>query len=205
MKMLLNFLRWCPGAVGLLLRQKLYPHLLKKCGRKVLFGRFVTLRGYKNISIGESVVINDYALIDAEEYTGTSTGIHIEDGVFIGAGTKLRCSGEEIVIRKGANLGSECSVFSDRKTVIGENVLLAAYCRVGGMHASEDDNRTDRKFTTTIGDGCWLGVRTCLFSGVAVGKGTIIGAHAIVQQGLPAKVIAVGNPAGLHSLREHHE
>ncbi len=203
--MLLNFLRWCPGAVGLLLRQKLYPRLLKQCGRKVLFGRFITLRGHKKISIGKGVVINDYALLDAEKYTGTGTGILIEDGVFIGAGTKIRCFGEEIVIRKRANLGSECSVISDRKTVIGENVLLAAYCRVGGINTSGEENSTVRKSATTIGDGCWLGVRTCLFSGVAVGKGTIIGAHAIVQQGLPAKVIAVGNPAELHSLREHHE
>jgi acetyltransferase-like isoleucine patch superfamily enzyme len=206
MNILSDFLRWCPGAVGLLLRQKVYPHLLKQCGRKVLFGRFVSLQGHKKISVGDGVVINDYAFINAEKYTGAGTGILIEDGVFIGAGTKIQCSDQEIVIRKKANLGSECRITADRKIVIGENVLLAAYCNIGAsnagaMNASKEDNNTVRESVTTIGDGCWLGVRTCFCSGLEVGEETVIGAHAIVKHGLPAKIVAVGNPAEVHSLR----
>ena len=201
--MLLEFLSWCPGAVGLLLRQKLYPRFLKQCGRNVLFGRFVTLRGAKKISIGDGVVLNNYALLDAENYLAPGTGITLEDNVFIGAGTEVLSLGEEILIKHDTNLGSECRILSDNKTVIEDNVLLAAYCRVGGTQYQRQTDKEDMKKDTNlleneitkIGCGCWLGVRTIFHSGVQVGGGTIIGAHGIVEDRLPAQVVAVGNPA----------
>jgi len=201
--LLLKFLSWCPGALGLLLRQKLYPRFLNQCGRNVLFGRFVTLRGAKKISIGSGVIVNDHALFDAENYRVPGIVISIEDNVFIGTGTKVISLGEEIVIKKNANLGSECRVLSDQKTIIEENVLLAAYCRVGGTGNEQHKTRKELKKDTSrveneiteIGSGCWLGVRTIFHSGVQIGEGTIIGAHGVVENRLPQKVVAVGNPA----------
>jgi acetyltransferase-like isoleucine patch superfamily enzyme len=200
---LLKFLSWCPGALGLLLRQKLYPCFLKQCGRNVLFGRFVTLCGAEKISIGDGVVVNDHALLDAEDYRVLGIGISIEDNVFIGTGTKVISLGEAIVIKENANLGSECRVLSDNKTIIEQNALLAAYCRVGGTQHKRQNNKEDLKKEinqgeneiTKIGSGCWLGVRTIFHSGVQIGEGTIIGAHATVEDRLPRKVVAVGNPA----------
>ncbi len=201
--MLLEFLSWCPGALGLLLRQKLYPVFLKQCGRNVLFGRFVKLRGAEKISIGGGVVVNDHALFDAEDFQMPGIGIRIEDNVFIGTGTNIISLGEEIVIKKNANLGSECRVLSDKKTIIEQNVLLAAYCRVGGTRKKPPKNKKElhkevnqaENKITKIGSGCWLGVRTVFHSGVQIGEGTIIGAHGIVENRLPEKVVAVGNPA----------
>ncbi len=201
--MLLEFLSWCPGALGLLLRQKLYPRFLKQCGRNVLFGRFVTLGGAEKIRIGSGVVVNDYALLDARNYRDSGTGITIEDNVFIGAGTELISFGKEIVIKKNANLGSECRILSDKNTIIEENVLLAAYCRIGGTQYKQQKKKNEsgngmsqtENEATEIGSGCWLGVRTVFHSGVQIGEGTIIGAHGVVENTLPGKVVAVGNPA----------
>jgi acetyltransferase-like isoleucine patch superfamily enzyme len=201
--LLLELLSWWPGAVGLLLRQKLYPRFLKQCGRNVLFGRFVKLRGANKISIGDGVVLNNYALLDAENYLAPGIGITLEDNVFIGAGTKVLSLGEEILIKHDTSLGSECSILSDNKTIIEDNVLLAAYCRVGGTQYQRQTDQEDFKKGTNpledeitkIGCGCWLGVRTIFHSGVQVGGGTIIGAHGIVEDRLPAQVVAVGNPA----------
>lgn len=201
--MLLEFLSWCPGALGILLRQKLYPGFLKQCGRNVLFGRFVKLRGAEKINIGDGVVVNDHVLFDAEDFQGPGNGISIENNVFIGTGTKVISLGEKIVIRENANLGSECRVLSDKKTVIEQNVLLAAYCRVGGTQYKRQKNKKElhkdinqaENEITKIGSGCWLGVRTIFHSGVQIGEGTIIGAHATVEDRLPRKVVAVGNPA----------
>jgi acetyltransferase-like isoleucine patch superfamily enzyme len=201
--LLLELLSWCPGAVGLMLRQKLYPLFLRQCGRNVLFGRFVKLRGAKKISIGDGVVVNNYALLDAENYLESGIGITIEDNVFIGSGTEVTSFGNEIIIKKNSNIGSECRVLSDKKTIIEEHVLLAAYCRVGGTEYKRQRNNEELKeetnqpedIITKIGCGCWLGVRTIFHSGVQIGDGTIIGAHGIVENGLPAKVVAVGKPA----------
>jgi len=200
----LKFLSWCPGAFGLLLRQKIYPCCLGKCGRNVLFGRFVTFKGRKKIHIGNSVVINDHALLDAEVCRAGHFGITLEDHVFVGSGTRVHCCGESIHVHNKANLGSECRIFADTPIVIGEHVLLAAYCLVGGKRDTIEKGNYEQQdletvsssaAETTIGNGCWLGVRAVFRSGVCIGDNTIIGAHAIVEHDLPAQVVAIGYPA----------
>ena len=203
MQLLLELLSWCPGAVGLLLRQKMYPRFLRQCGRNVLFGRFVKIQGANKISIGDGVVVNNYVLLDARNYPGPGVGITLEDNVFVGAGTEMLSLGEEILIKHDTNLGSECRILSDKKTVIEDNVLLAAYCRIGGTEHDRQKRKEGFKEEiypledemTKIGAGCWLGVRTSFRSGVEIGGGTIIGAHGNVEGSLPSEVVAVGNPA----------
>ena len=71
-----------PGALGLLLRSKLYPRLLGRTGRNVTFGVNVVLRHPHKIRIGDNVVIDDGCCLDAK---GTDNeGITIGDGVFVG-------------------------------------------------------------------------------------------------------------------------
>ena len=203
--MLLKILSWWPGVLGFLLRQKLYPFFLKQCGHNVLFGRFVTLRGAQHICIGSGVVINDYATFDASNYKLPGAGITIENNVFIGGGTKLLSLGEKIIIKQGANLGSECRVLADKKIIIEGEALFAAYCRIGGTHSAHskspapDTSKTiidqQEAQITQIGYGCWLGVRTLFHSGAQIEEGTIIGAHSIVKSRFPQKVVAFGNPA----------
>ena len=55
-----------PGALGLALRRLLYPMLLGRCGRNVVFGQNVVLRHPHKIQIGDNVVIDDQCLIDAK-------------------------------------------------------------------------------------------------------------------------------------------
>jgi len=201
--LLLKILSWCPGVLGFLLRQKLYPFFLNQSGQNVLFGRFVTLQGAQHICIGNGVVVNDYAILDASNCKLPGAGIIIEDNVFIGGGTKLLSLGEKIIIRRGANLGSECRVLADKKTIIGGEALFAAYCRIGGTHSKHSkvsdtskkniDQQEDQ--ITQIGYGCWLGVRTLFHSGAQIEEGTIIGAHSIVKSRFPEEVVAFGNPA----------
>lgn len=198
--MILNFLSWCPGVLGLILRQKFYPLYLKGCGKSPLFGRFVKLKGVKNITIGDNVVINDWAVIDAGQRFGDENSIRIEDNVFVGAGTEITTFSEDIIIGEKANIGSECRIVSDRKTILEPNVLLAAYCRIGNdeNQMTGKEGRLDRSsddVETRIGQGCWFGVRTILRSGVKIGHGTIVGAHALVENNLPANIVAVGKPA----------
>ncbi len=54
------------GALGLVLRQRLYPLLLGSCGRNVVFGQNVVLRHPHKIHIGSNVVIDDNCLLDAK-------------------------------------------------------------------------------------------------------------------------------------------
>lgn len=46
-----------------------------------------------------------------------------------------------------------------------------------------------------IGDDVFLGARSLVLKGVAIGAGTVVGAGSVVTSSLPAGVVAGGNPA----------
>lgn len=47
----------------------------------------------------------------------------------------------------------------------------------------------------TIADNVWLGGGVIVCPGVTIGEHTVVGAGAVVTKDLPARVVAVGNPA----------
>lgn len=188
-----RFARWCPGAVGLWLRRKLFPGLFRSCGRGVLFGRFVDCVAPEKIQLGERVVLHNGVVLDAGRAEGGGAAIDLKDDVFVGACTQLR-AGETgaITIGAGANFSSFCSVRAEGPVAVGKKCLVAAYCEVGGIPAEAD---AGRRRAVTVEDGCWLGVRARISPGVTIGRDTIVGAHAQVDLDLPSFVVAVGRPA----------
>ena len=174
-----------PGALGLALRQTMYPLLLGACGRGVVFGQNVVLRHPHKIRIGDNVVLDDNCLIDAK---GTSNaGIRIGNGVFIGRNTILSCKNGDIEIADGANVGFNCEIFSASRVSVGARALIAAYCYlIGGDHDFGDASRPvlDQGRTSAgiaIGAGAWLGAGAKILDGVQIGDQAIVGAGAVVR------------------------
>ncbi len=201
--MIKRFLRWCPGALGLLLRQKFYPRYFQSCGQGIIFGRFLDLIHTERIVLGDQVVLNNRACLDGTGSISSETNIIIEKAVFIGEGTTLGCPGGKLTIHSGANLSSCCSILAQTDLIIGRKVLIASYCVIG-----ENEHRGDKleplndKKITIIEDGCWLGVRTEVARGTSIGKGTIIGAHSLVVGDLDEQAIYFGQPAALYQSRK---
>jgi acetyltransferase-like isoleucine patch superfamily enzyme len=190
---------WVPGALGLLLRSKLYPLILGPVGRNVVFGVNVTLRHPHKVAIGDNVVIDDNCCLDAK---GTDNrGILIGNGVFVGRNTILSCKNGDIVIGDHANLGFNCEIFSASRVRVGKSILMAAYTYlVGGDHLYDrtdipvlEQGRTARGID--IGDGVWLGTHVVVTDGSTIGRDAIIGAGAVVVGDVPEFAIAVGAPA----------
>ncbi len=193
------------GALGLALRQTLYPSLLGSCGRNVVFGQNVVLRHPHKIRIGDNVVIDDNCLIDAK---GTSNaGIRIGSGVFIGRNSILSCKNGDIEIGNGANIGFNCEIFSASTVTVGEKALVAAYCYViGGGHEFSDSSQSvlDQSRTSqgiSVGSGAWLGAGATILDGVDIGTNAVIGAGAVVRQSVPGGATAVGIPARVVATR----
>jgi acetyltransferase-like isoleucine patch superfamily enzyme len=188
-----------PGALGLVLRQTLYPVLLASCGHNVVFGQNVVLRHPHKIRIGDDVVIDDNCLIDAKG--DANRGITIGRGVFIGRNTILSCKNGDIDVNDGANIGFNCEIFSGSSVRVGRDVLIAAYCYlIGGDHDFSDPSqpilaRERRSAGVTIGDGAWLGAGAKILDGVSIGERAVVGAAAVVREDVPAGAIAVGIPA----------
>ncbi len=198
-ELITTFVSWLPGALGLLLRSKLYPLLLGRVGRNVTFGANVVLRHPRKIRIGDNVVIDDNVVLDAKGEE--NDGLTIGSGVFVGRNTILSCKNGDIIIDDNANIGFNCDVFSASRVRVGKNVLLAAYAYlVGGTHRFD---RTDipilfqerSSLGIEVNDNTWVGAHAVIFDGVRVGKDCIIGAGAVVNKDVPDWKIAVGVPA----------
>lgn len=186
-----RFLRWCPGALGLVLRARLYPGRFKSCGKGVLFGRFVDISGAHNIHLGDRVVLSNGVVMDAPEASTGTNGIYVGDDVFIGTDTSLKVVGDgKISIGNGSNFSSFCHVETKGAFVMGEDCLVAGYCRFGSIN-----EKCQGDGGITIGSGCWLGVRLEIRPGAVIGDGAIVGAHGTVAGDIQPFGIAVGVPA----------
>lgn len=202
---------YLPGAPGLLCRKIFYPRLFKKVGRGTVFGRSVTIRHPRKISIGENVVVDDNCVLDAKGPAGS--GITIGDNVIISRNTILSCKGGSIHVGDNANIGINCVIHSESVVRMGSNILVAAYCYIvaGGNH---DFSRTDipivqqrsvSKGGIVIEDNVWLGARVTVMDGVTIGRDSVVGANSLVTRSLPEFVIAFGSSAKVHTHRKHEQ
>lgn len=190
---------WIPGALGVFLRSKLYPLVIRNVGKNVIFGCNVVVRHPKKIHIGDNVVIDDNCVLDAKG--SSNKGIFIGDNVFMGRNTILSCKNGDIEVKSNANISFNCAIYSASSVVIEENVLVAAYTFfIGGGHVFE---KTDKPVIeqesiskgVTVGKNSWIGADVSVLDGVSVGENVIIGAGAVVTKDIPSSSIAAGIPA----------
>lgn len=190
---------WLPGALGIFLRSKLYPALLRKCGKGVVFGANVVLRHPHKISIDDGTIIDDNCLLDAKG--SDNDGITIGKNCFIGRNTILSCKNGDIELGDRVNIGFNCEIFSGSKVSIASDTLLAAYCYIIGGDHIVDESGTPITQTGSISRGinigcsCWLGAGVKVLDGVTIGQRSIIGAGAVVTKDIEPFKIAVGLPA----------
>ena len=195
-----------PGAAGLVLRKKYFKSFLGKVGQNVVFGKSVTIRHPHKIYIGNNVVIDDYAVLDAK---GTNNdGIMIGNNVMIGRNSVISCKNGNITIEDNTNIAMNCFIQSAKDVNVGKNVLISAYCYVigGGDHKTD---RTDIPIIAqgqvvrgiNIEDNCLLGAGVKVQDGVTIGRDSIVGTGAVVIKSFPEFSIAVGVPANVVKTR----
>jgi acetyltransferase-like isoleucine patch superfamily enzyme len=190
-----------PGPAGLFLRAKLYPMLFKSCGKKVVFGRNITLRHTHKITIGDGVVVDDQAVLDAKG--SGNRGITLGNRVYVGRNTIIYCKGGDIELGERTNLSANCTLFSSNDLAVGAGTMVAAYCYLlsGGEYDAESDipfadqNGMETKGPCRIGSNCWLGARVTILDGTSLGNDSIAAAGAVVKGDHPAGSRIGGIPA----------
>jgi acetyltransferase-like isoleucine patch superfamily enzyme len=191
---------WVPGAAGFALRRVFYRFLLKKVGRRVVFGRNITLRHPHKIFLGDNCLIDDNVVLDAKGEE--NEGIRIGANVYVGRNTILSCKEGSIYLDDYCNISSNCSLLSETEIRLGKHCFLAGHCYLvaGGNHVF-DDISTPIMFQPSIskggikiGDDVWLAAGVIVLDGVSLGNGCVIGAGSVVHRSLPAYTVALGNP-----------
>jgi len=210
-ELLLGLLGSLPGALGLVLRQKLYRHMFAACGRKVVFGRNVTIRHPHRIRIGDNVIIDDNAVLDGKGESETT--IEIGSDSIVGRNSILSCKGGSIRFADRVNISVNCTLISETLLKIGENVLIAGHCYLiaGGNHGLD---RTDipildqpliEKGGIDIKEHCWLGANVTVLDGVTIGRDSVAAAGSVVNKPVNEYSIVGGVPAKLLRDRKAHQ
>ena len=121
--------------------------------------------------------------------------------VHLGDDTRLRAHEGTLRIGDKSVLGRDDTINCHLDIEIGPRALVS-----DSVYICDFDHRTDDlatpikdqgiiKSPVRIGPDVWLGVKSSVLRGVTIGEGTVVGAHALVNRDLPARVVAAGVPA----------
>ena len=202
-ELIMLFCSGVPGALGFFLRKLFYPKILKQVGRGVVFGRNISIRHGKKISIGDGVILDDNVLLDAKGEQ--NQGIVIGANTMISRNTVLACKDGNIHIGENGALGINCLVHAvnGSDVHIGDDVVVGAFSYfVGGGTYSTDKLDVPFKQQGTISKGgvkiaknVWIGSQVQVLDGVSIGTGCIVGAGSIVTKVVADYDIVAGVPA----------
>ena len=86
-------------------------------------------------------------------------------------------------------------MFIGSRTLLGPNVSI--YTPQHPLSPEERNGLKGREWAVpiSIGEDCWIGGSVTICPGVAIGKGSTIGAGSVVTKNIPERSVAVGNPA----------
>jgi acetyltransferase-like isoleucine patch superfamily enzyme len=139
---------------------------------------------------------------DVEVYARPGFGrLEIGRWVHIGDGNSLRCHEGSLRIGDKVVLGNLNTVNCYLDVEIGAATIVADWVYVTDFDHVIDDVRVPMKdqgivkSPVRIGPDCWVGVKVTVLRGTRVGRGSVLGANAVVRGDVPDWSVAVGTPA----------
>lgn len=177
-------------------------HGVKDTGTNVFISPTATIiHGYK-IRLGNNVVVERRATLSVDR----------EGNIDIGTNSYFLSNCVLKAFDGWIKIGNDCSVNEfailfgggspgSGGLEIGNDVRIAAHVRIVPMNHIYVDPKTPIRLQKykclgiKIEDDVWLGVGSTVLDGVTIGKGSVIGAGAVVTKDIPPYSIAVGVPA----------
>jgi len=170
-------------------------------GKNVYISRKSHIEYKKNISLGDNVIIEDYAYLRVDLHNNSQSEIVIGDNTHIHAFTIIRTYGGFVKIGRNCSINSFCALFGHGGLEIGDYVRIAYHTII--VPFNHGFERTDIPIYLQPGsakgikieDDVWIGANVVITDGVTIHKGAVIGAGAVVTKDIPPYSIAVGVPA----------
>lgn len=175
----------------------------------LMVGHKVTLRHKGKISVGESVILEDYVFIDAL----SQEGVHLGNNVTIAKHSTLQCTGVIQEIGVGIKLGNNSAIGAysflggQGGISIGDNVIMGPNVNIfSENHEFQNPDipirlqKTSRK-GVIIEDNCWIGANATIVDGVHIKSGCVVAAGSVVTNDFEPDSILGGVPARLISER----
>jgi acetyltransferase-like isoleucine patch superfamily enzyme len=153
---------------------------------------------------------NPHVVLRGMVFLGRNVELHCRPGygrlevgrwVHIGDGNSIRCHEGSLRIGDKVVFGKDNTVNCYLDVEIGAATLVADWVYVCDFdHVVADINLPIKdqgivKTPVRIGPDCWLGVKTTVLRGTRIGRGCVLGAHAVARGDIADYSIAVGTPA----------
>lgn len=158
------------------------------CRKARLFRFPITLLGKQYIDFGERLTTGKNCRIEAYSLDGSND--------------------KRLVFGKDVQINDNVHIDAMKMVKIGDNVLMASHVFVSdnshGCYKGNDEDCSpeippmERDYLicpVKIEDNVWIGEGVMIMMGVTIGKGSVVGAHSLVNKDIPPFSIAVGNPA----------
>lgn len=184
----------CPPRIAFLpsrFVRRVYSEWIKyefhSCGKHCFFGKFFVLHGGKyidiadNVTFGVDLVIEVYDRYQEQRFAPV---VKIGSCVNIGDSSHLSCIN---------------GIYIDNNVRMGRKVFITDNAHGAFDREALDIRPNIRSLTSkgpvVIGENVWIGEMVCIMPGVTIGRGSIVGANAVVTHDVPPYSLVAGNPA----------
>ena len=196
--------------VGSNLRNLFYRDIFARIGSSVYIEDGVKFLNTSCIDIGNQVSLLHGVSISAQGHPNNK--VYLGDKVSLERGVDIRAMKDTCIhIDEGTFIGPYVCLAGPGNIKIGKWCLIAAHVGIfANNHIFDDpteiiENQGLTRKGIVIEDDCWLGHAVTVLDGVTIGKGSVIGAGAVVTKDIPPFSIAVGVPAKVIKSRKGKE
>ena len=179
------------------------------------------------IKIGKNFYISEIPILKIK---GDSKKIQFGNNVKIMGKVDLRNrENGSIVFRNNVTIDNDCRFVASRNSLIeigenshvgcqavwnsGEDILVGKNCVFAARSSINSNDHGKKKginirsqdysyAPVNVSDDCWIGINVTILKGVKLGKGSIVGAHAVVTKDTDEYSINAGIPAKSLGYRE---
>ena len=127
--------------------------------------------------------------------------ITLHDGVLLRSATfpveLYTGPGAEIVVGAGTVLNSGVSIASHGRVTVGARCHVAPLVFIldTAFHDVQDHGKPAEARPVVLEDDVWVGIKASIMPGVRIGRGAVVGAHAVVTRDVPPYALVAGVPA----------
>lgn len=197
---------WLPGLLGALTRNIIYRPLFGKMGLLAFIETGVEIKAASSIELGRRSMLHQGVFLSGWH---KDSKICLKECAYLDRNVTVTAhENGYIEIGKLTYVGPATCIAGPGPVKIGNYCLISSHCGIYGNNHNFSDPTVlirEQGFTNkgiTIEDDCWLGTGVKVLDGVTIGKGSVIGASAVVTKDIPPYSVAIGIPARVVSTRD---